>query len=129
MTDRAPSQGEEPQTYAEELSGVGDQARLALFNETWMVIAVVCVLVGLVGRYESLTLLGVFMLVVSLVARLWNRYVLRRVSYQRQLEPRRAFIGETVEMTLTVENRKPLPVAWMRVQDEWPAYLRIQMDD
>jgi uncharacterized protein (DUF58 family) len=127
--ERTPSQEKEATSFAEVLPDVGDRARLALFNETWLLIAVVCVGVGLIGRYESLTLLGVFLLVVSLVARLWNKYVLRRVSYQRQLEPRRAFIGETVEMTLTVENRKPLPVSWMRVQDEWPAELRLQMDD
>jgi len=28
-------------------------------------------------------------------------------------------------MTLTVENRKLLPVGWMRVEDEWPSSLRL----
>jgi uncharacterized protein (DUF58 family) len=63
------------------------------------------------------------------VARLWNHYVLRKVSYRRTLEPRRAFIGETVELTLTVDNRKLLPVGWLRVEDEWPGELRLVVED
>ena len=100
-----------------------------LFNEAWLILAVICVAIGLASRQESMTLLGVLLLIVSLVARVWNHFVLHRVSYQRTLTPRRAFIGETVDLTLTVENRKLLPVAWLRVQDEWPADLRLVEDD
>ena len=118
----------EPGSYAETLDRVGEPDRLALFNEAWLILAVVCVAVGLASRQDSMTLLGVLLLIVSLVARVWNHYVLDRVSYRRTLEPRRAFIGETVDLTLTVENRKLLPVAWLRVQDEWPADLTFQED-
>jgi uncharacterized protein (DUF58 family) len=117
-----------PNSYAEVIDRVGEPDRLAVFNEAWLIMAVVCVVVGLASRQESMTLLGVLLLIVSLVARVWNHYVLNRVSYQRTLEPRRAFIGETVDLTLTVENRKLLPVAWLRVQDEWPADLHLAED-
>jgi uncharacterized protein (DUF58 family) len=126
----APSmaEGPEPGSYAEAIDNVGEPERLAVFNEAWLIMAVVCVVVGLASRQESMTLLGMLLLIVSLVARVWNHYVLHRVSYRRTLEPRRAFIGETVDLTLTVENRKLLPVAWLRVQDEWPADLHLVED-
>ena len=58
MTEKTPTQGEDPQVYAQELPDVGDRARRAVFNETWLIIAVVCVGVGLIGRYEIASRLG-----------------------------------------------------------------------
>ena len=111
---------------AEELSELGQvYDRLTQFNEAWLAMAILCLLFGLIARQEGLTLLGVLLLFVSLVSRLWKRHTLRRVTYRRRLEPRRAFIGETVELTVTVENHKLLPVAWLRIQDEWPETLRL----
>jgi len=123
------SRDQDPTSFAEELKTIGDDRRRALFNEAWLILAAVAIVAGLIARQNGLPLLGVFMLVVSGMARLWSRYVLRRVSYQRTLEPRRAFIGETVELTLTVDNRKLLPVAWLRVEDEWPGDLRLVVED
>jgi uncharacterized protein (DUF58 family) len=123
------SEDQDAASFAEELKTIGDERRRALFNEAWLILAAVDIVAGLIARQDGLSLLGVFMLVVSGLARLWNRYVLRRVSYGRTFEPRRAFIGETVELTLTVENRKLLPVAWLRVEDEWPGELRMIVDD
>lgn len=95
----------------------------ALFNDAWIAFAILCLLIGLFSRQVGLTLLGVLLLTVLPIARLWNHFALRRVLYARQLSPRRAFIGETVELTLTVENRKLLPLGWLHVQDEWPENL------
>jgi len=99
--------------------------RQVVFSEAWNALALLCVLIGLVARQNGLTLLGVLLVSVSLVARLWNHYALYRVTYARRLEPRRAFIGETVELEIAVENWKLLPVGWMRIEDEWPAALRL----
>ncbi len=96
-----------------------------VFSEAWLTLAIICVVIGLIAGRNGLTMLGLLMLVVSLIARLWNRYVLHRVTYARRLEPRRAFIGETVELTVAVENRKLLPIGWMRIEDEWPTGLRL----
>lgn len=99
--------------------------RQVVFSEAWNALALLCVLIGLVARQNGLTLLGVLLVSVSLVARLWNHYALFRVTYTRRLEPRRAFIGETVELEIAAENRKLLPVGWMRIEDEWPASLHL----
>ena len=100
-----------------------ESSQRAVLSEAWNGLAFLCVVVGLVARQDGLTLLGVFLAIVSLVAWLWSRHILRRVSYTRRLEPRRAFIGETVDLELVIENRKLLPVGWMRVEDEWPESL------
>ena len=99
--------------------------RQVLLTEAWLSMAAFCVLVGLVSRQDGLALLGVLLLIVSLVAYQWNRQAMRRVTYRRHVEPRRAFIGETVQLSLTVKNRKLLPVGWMRVEDEWPETLHL----
>ena len=62
------------------------QARMVL-NEAWLSLAALSVAIGLVARQHGLVILGVVLLVVSLVAFLWNRNVLRHVSYSRQLSP------------------------------------------
>src|SRR3978361_1214513 len=51
------------------------------------------------------------------VARLWSRLVLRRVTYERSLQPDRAFVGDTVELTVRIRNPKLLGVPGLRIQD------------
>ncbi|HYN90016.1 MAG TPA: DUF58 domain-containing protein, partial [Ardenticatenaceae bacterium] len=51
---------------------------------------------------------------------LWSRHALRRVFYQRRFSENRAFVGETVTLTLSLTNRKVLPLPWVRVDDEFP---------
>jgi uncharacterized protein (DUF58 family) len=100
-----------------------------VLNEALLSLAVVSVAIGLVSGQDGLAVLGVLLLVVSLVARVWNRNALRKVTYRRQLMPRRAFIGETVELVVTVENRKLLPVGWVRIEDEWPGDLHLAVGE
>ena len=98
-----------------------------VLNEAWLSLAVISILIGLLSRQGGLAVLGVILIVVSLIARLWNRYALHGIVYRRELSPRRAFIGETVNLTVVVENRKLLPVGWIQLEDEWPAGLELSM--
>lgn len=98
---------------------------LTLFNDAWIALALLCILIGVLSKQVGLSLLGVLLLTVLPIARLWNHLSLHRVLYARRLDPRRAFIGETVDLTLTVENRKLLPLGWLIVEDEWPEELHL----
>ena len=100
-----------------------------LFNDAWIALSLICLLVGLLSRQNGLTLLGLLLLTVLPIARLWNHYALKRILYMRKLEPRRAFIGEEVDLALTIENRKVLPLGWMEVEDEWPKDLDLTQED
>ncbi|MFC1906226.1 DUF58 domain-containing protein [Chloroflexota bacterium] len=59
------------------------------------------------------------------VARLWNRYCLSRVEYQRRLSTNRVFFGEEIQLEIEVSNRKPLPLPWLRVDDEIPVQMTL----
>lgn len=69
----------------------------------------------------------VFVPVVSIVAAsallalgiawLSGRYALARVTYVREFYPSRMFPGDEAELAIRLENRKPLPLAWLTIQD------------
>jgi len=75
---------------------------------------------------------GVLLLVALLVAAvagvvsLWGRYGLERVEYRRRFDRNRCFAGETVGLTLVVTNRKPLPLAQLRVEESVPVALQVE---
>ena len=58
---------------------------------------------------------------VSALAFWWRRRALVGVSYLRKLVYRRGFPGEVLAMQVIVENRKFLPLSWLRIQDTLPA--------
>jgi uncharacterized protein (DUF58 family) len=59
-------------------------------------------------------------MVVIGVAAWWRDRALNNIEYQRKFHYTRAFPGETVDVRLEVENRKLLPVSWLRIRDSWP---------
>ena len=58
--------------------------------------------------------------IVFLAAEAWRRLALGAVSYRRRLKYRRGFPGEQVGLEVAIENRKALPLAWLRTSDRWP---------
>ena len=54
------------------------------------------------------------------ISRLWSRLSLVGVSCQRIISARRAFPGESIELKLSLTNRKLLPLPWIQVDDEIP---------
>jgi len=91
-----------------------------MFNDTWIALAFFFGLLGFAFRQDSLLIMSTLLLTVIPVAYLWNRYALRSVVYQRRLSEKRAFVGEEVALSIQVANRKILPVAWLKVEDELP---------
>jgi uncharacterized protein (DUF58 family) len=58
--------------------------------------------------------------VILAIAHWWSRRALDQIVYRRRPHFRRGFPNEKVELQVEVENRKFLPVSWLRVQDPWP---------
>lgn len=71
---------------------------------------------------ESVTLISIAALVFGTggAARLWTRLSLERVTFTRRLSEHRAFVGESVDVQLAVENGKTLPVPWMELRETLP---------
>ncbi len=55
------------------------------------------------------------------LAKLWSRFSLAGVTYQRLLNVKRAFPGEQIEFRMKLMNGKVLPVPWIQVDDVLPA--------
>ena len=91
-----------------------------MFNARWIGLILLMALLGLALQQSALLMLAVLLSTIVPLAALWNRYALRRVEYRRHLDQSRIFAGEAVGLELQVTNRKLLPLAWLRIQDEFP---------
>ncbi len=77
-------------------------------------------LLGLFLRVQALPALATALTVVIAVTSWWSKRSLDGVNYGRRFHYTRAFPGETVNVRLDVENRKLLPLSWLRTRDPWP---------
>lgn len=96
-----------------------------MFGEAWMLFALLALAGGLIAGQPGLTALAALLLTVTGVARAWNRWALHGIDYTRRISERRAFLGETLTLELSLANRKLLPLPWLRVQDELPLQLTV----
>ncbi|HEX5503284.1 MAG TPA: DUF58 domain-containing protein [Thermomicrobiales bacterium] len=97
------------------------------FNAIWIYGALVVLVVGMAIRQPALTVLGTLVLLTAGVSWGWSRWALRAVGYRRRLASARVFQDETVTLTLELVNRKPLPLAWIDVDDQIPD--RVEVTD
>ncbi len=94
-----------------------------MFNETWVTLALFAILVGLVVQESGLLVIALLVVMAAAVGWIWNKYSLQGIEYKRAFSERRAFLGETVDVTVQVTNHKWLPLSWLRVDDECPLAL------
>jgi uncharacterized protein (DUF58 family) len=59
---------------------------------------------------------------VYILSRLWSRRMLRNLVISRSME-QRAFLGERVNVTLTLENRSRLPIPWLLLNESFSTVL------
>jgi uncharacterized protein (DUF58 family) len=82
-------------------------------------LAAVFVLAAWYSHTGILLLTGLFLSTAGL-ARLWSRLSLVGVRAERNLNGRRLFPGEPIACTLRLFNRKPLPLAWVQLENDLP---------
>ena len=83
-----------------------------VFRDLWLLAGPVLIGVGAGTGQPMITGIGVVVLIVGAAARLWARYLFRRVRVRGELSEARAFQDEQVELRFEVENRKLLPLPW-----------------
>src|SRR5512133_186855 len=88
-------------------------------------LAVVLLIAGVLLRNPLLFLLAMLLGLVAGLSALWDRYALAEVSYARRLAPTRLFAGDETDVTVEVVNAKPLPLAWLKVEDDWPGEIEM----
>jgi uncharacterized repeat protein (TIGR01451 family) len=104
-----------------------DLARDTQFTDAWVIVGLILTLIGLAMANPFLLGAAVAMFSVAAAGWGWNQLSLYGLHYGRKLSETRAFLGETITLTLEVRNLKLLPVTWLQVLDILPSAL--PMDD
>lgn len=81
----------------------------SIITESWLLASAILGLIGFSSGSAALVIVGALLFGTGALARLWKRVCLERVVYARHLTEHRLFVGERAAMTITLENRKPLP--------------------
>jgi uncharacterized protein (DUF58 family) len=89
-------------------------------SEGWLYLIGGALLGSLLFREPLLFIVSLILLLVAATVRIWDRYCLTGLSYRRELGQKRAFFGEEVPFVLEIVNAKPLPLAWLEVEDAVP---------
>lgn len=106
-----------------DLSHYRDETLLK--RRPWYVLAVILLIISVLVHQPLAFLAGLFALVVGIVPEIWYRRALRYLAVRQQVSQRRAFFGETITLSLSVENQKLLPLPWLEIEDEIPAALTL----
>ena len=80
---------------------------------------------SLVTRNSLLLLISVISSFIAFISWLWGRYCLAGVSYIRHFETTHIFLGEEIEFWIELINAKPLPLTWLKAEDEFPQDLPV----
>ncbi|MCJ7604777.1 MAG: DUF58 domain-containing protein [Dehalococcoidales bacterium] len=89
-------------------------------SDYWLLLAVLILVISLATHQVPLALVSLLFLLAGGVSRLWNRYCLHGVEYQRRLTRNHVFFGEETVFEIEITNRKPLPLPWLHIEDELP---------
>ncbi|MGD2057167.1 MAG: DUF58 domain-containing protein [Anaerolineales bacterium] len=88
--------------------------------ERWLPFLAAIFLIGAIFDINFLTTVSATVAILITLTYWWRNHALDDVIYRRRPHFRRAFPGENVPLQLEVENRKPLPLSWLRAEDPWP---------
>jgi uncharacterized protein (DUF58 family) len=86
------------------------------------VLVVVAIVGAVVGDGLVTTLCGLVLALVF-VSRLWARLAFAEVDYRCVLSRERLMVGDSIDLTLVIENRKPLPLPWLSFSEFVPGGL------
>ncbi|HSJ58805.1 MAG TPA: DUF58 domain-containing protein [Anaerolineae bacterium] len=90
-----------------------------MFNHSWLELAILLIPVALILDLRAFFALSAFLLTVIPLSWWWGRRSLTGVGYERTLGQRRAFPGETIDLTMRLANEKLLPLGWLILEDRW----------
>jgi len=83
----------------------------------WYLVAAALLLLSPLMHQALLFLAALFTLAIALIPELWYRHGLRHLLIRQQASQQRLFFGEEVTLSITIENRKLLPLPWLVVED------------
>src|SRR6266498_5054262 len=90
-------------------------------GEGWLYLVFGVLLASLLFHEALLFVVSLILLLTGIVSQLWERYCLVGLAYTRKLGQSRAFFGQDVPLTVEIVNAKPLPLAWLEIDDTMPS--------
>ena len=96
-----------------------------MLNDLWLLVSFLLVIIGLVASQGLLIVVGSLVIIIWLLTKFWNRFAFRDVTHSRSLSRHRAFIGDTLDYTISLTNEKIVPLIWVDIQDSFPAELEL----
>ena len=91
-----------------------------MLNDFWVFFSGLMIFIGLLASEGLLLVVGSLVLVLAIAARIWERFAFRSVSHTRSISRKRAFVGDTIEYSVSLDNDKVLPLIWVDIQDSFP---------
>lgn len=84
-------------------------------HRAWYLLAGILALVSIIFQQPLILLAALFALILGMVPAFWNRHALRHLVIHYELDRREALFGDEITLSLAVENRKFLPLPWLRI--------------
>ena len=104
-----------------------------LITTQWLEVLFLAFLVvlisGIVGSNDGVIAFGVMGITAGILSYLFSRVALNQVFYQKKFSGNRFFVDEIVAMEVMISNKKPIPVPWIRIQDELPEIFEVENTD
>ena len=82
------------------------------FRDAWLYIGGLLFLIGFGAEQASIAGVGLVVIILGGVARLWSKHLFDRVTLNRETSETRVFIGEKVPLSVELSNAKLLPLPW-----------------
>jgi uncharacterized protein (DUF58 family) len=96
-----------------------------LSRRPWYLVGALLMLVSLALRDEILFVSGLAVIALGAIPEIWYRFCLSEVIVRRQLGVDRSRLGDEISFTITIENRKVLPLPRLDLEDDVPEECRI----
>jgi uncharacterized protein (DUF58 family) len=123
-------------TQAPELGAEGHEPQIPVIardqgdgRHAWLIGGLALALLGGAAASDPVAALGLIVAGVGLLRWISVDRGLRGIVVIRRFERDRVVCGDTVELNLTVRNRDPLPIPWLRVSEALPAELELELVD
>lgn len=93
----------------------------SIFSDAWIPLAILIIVGGFVANRSTAAIaVGIGLILIALVSNWWKRIALMGVTYEREFDRNHVFPGEPLTMTVTITNRKPVPLTWLQFRDYSP---------
>ncbi len=94
--------------------------------ELWLILFAGLIVAGIFAGQVLIGGFGILGLIIGSIAWLWSRLSLEEVTYERSLARNRAFVGDEVPITVSITNKKPVPLSWLRLYDRFPPDVEVR---